>query len=108
MHVSILAKALVNEVDDPRRNRKSQAFTATASSNDESVNPDHVAIHIHEWAATVARIDRCVGLDVYHRLIWVGLSRHGTYDPHCHCALQAFRAADREYQLALMNPAGRA
>src|SRR5690349_25124326 len=32
-------------------------------AGDERVDPDHLAVEVHQWAAGIARVDRRIGLD---------------------------------------------
>src|SRR5438309_4159395 len=72
-HASELPKVLVVEIDDLGWNCKSQSLVATALAQYQSINSNHVAIDVHQWAATVSRVEGRISLDVDHGTIRVGL-----------------------------------
>ena len=108
MDVAVLLQTLVHELHDPGRNRESQAFASATAGNDESIDPDNVSVHVHQRPTAVARIDGCVGLDVDHGLVGIGLACDGTHHAHSDRALQSFGTSDRQDQLALVDAPARA
>lgn len=75
VHVSVPAQTFVHEADDAGRNSESDAFAASAARQNESIDSDHVSVHVDQRSATVPRIDGRVGLDVHHSLVGIGLPR---------------------------------
>src|SRR5258708_15364157 len=82
MDVAVFFQTLVKELHDPGRNGESQTLASTTAGNNESVDPDHISVHVHQWTAAVARIDGCVGLDVDHGLVRIGLASDRTHHAH--------------------------
>jgi hypothetical protein len=101
MHVPVLAQAVVNEIDDARRNGEAQAFTASALRKNEGVDPEHGAVHIDQRASAVAGIDGSIGLQVGERL---GRDRAGervrSTTPMVTEFCKTFGTADGEHELA--------
>src|SRR5580700_12346410 len=94
MHVTVLAQAVIDEIHDAGGNRESQAFTAAAGGEDESVDSDYRSIHIDERSTAVSGIDGRVGLNVGEGLLGVRLAGDRAYDSHGDRILQAFWTAD--------------
>src|SRR5207237_8102835 len=103
VHVSILPQVPVHEGDDPCRYGKAESFAATALAKDEGIQPDDVAIQIHQRPAAVARGDGSAGLYVDHRVVGVWLTPHRTYDTHGDVILQTLGTADRDHQLSCLD-----
>ena len=82
MDVPVIAQAVVNEIDDARRNGEAQTFTASALRQNKSVDPENRAIHIHQRASAVAGIDGSIGLKIRQRLGGVGLPRERADHAH--------------------------
>src|ERR1017187_5378414 len=76
MHVPILAQVLVHEMHDPCRDGKPYSLTSTRCGENESVNPYHITVRIHQWAAAISGVDRSIGLNVNHRTTRIGLPRN--------------------------------
>src|ERR1700733_7457733 len=55
------------------RNGKAKAFASAARRIDKGIDSTQAPVAIHERAAAVARIDRCVGLHVDHGAVGVRL-----------------------------------
>ena len=68
MDVPVFSQAVVNEIHHASRNGETQTFTAAALRQNESVDPEDEAIHIHQRTPTVAGIDGSIGLQVGKRL----------------------------------------
>ena len=66
----------------------------------ESVDAEHGAVHIHQRATAVAGIDGCVGLNVGERLGGIGLAGERADHAHGDGILQAFGTADGEDELS--------
>src|SRR5580704_1991904 len=103
--MSVLAQALVDETDNPRRDCKTDTFAPATPRENERIYPDNVSIHIDQWSPTVAWIDRRIRLDVHHRLVRTRLARHGADYAHRNGVLQAFRTSDGKHQLTLSDAA---
>ncbi len=103
VHVSILAQAAIDKIDHARRDGKAQSFASAALTQDESVDADHMAVHVHQRTAAVARIDRRVGLNIVQRFCGIGLPRHCADHAHRDRILQSLGTADRQYHLSHTN-----
>ena len=103
MQVAVRAELPRGHVHNGTRDSKAQALTASRFGQDERVDADQFAADIHEWTAAVAVIDRCVRLDVHHRVIRVRLPRDGADDAHRHGIAEPFGAAEGENELALLQ-----
>src|SRR5438270_3475038 len=73
VRVAVFPQALVNEIDDARRDRKTQPFTASAAAQHERVQPDHSASNVQQRPSAIAGVNGRVGLQVHHRVIGIGL-----------------------------------
>jgi len=62
VHVSILPQVPLHERHHPGGYGKAESFAATALAEDECIQPDDVAIQIHQRPAAVPRVDGSVGL----------------------------------------------
>lgn len=62
-----------------------------------------MSFNIYQWAATVPRIDRCVGLYEDSRVILAQLACTGADHSQTDGILHSERTADRQYQLALLH-----
>lgn len=83
------------------RNRETNALRAARLGDDRGVDADQVALGIHQCAAGVAAVDRCVGLDevfigVQAQLVAAG----GADDAHGDRLADAERVADRQRNVA--------
>ena len=103
MHVSVLAQAVVDEIDHARGNGEAQAFAASALRKNESVDAENRAVHIDQRASAVAGIDGSIGLQVSERLGGIGLAGECADHAHGDRILQPFGTADGEHELPDMR-----
>jgi hypothetical protein len=101
VHVPLLPQAAIRHPDDGRGQGEAEPLVPAGLAEDEGVDADETAAHVHEGAAAVAGIDGRVGLDVDDRRVLLGLSGHGADHAHGHGVVEAERAADGEHDLAL-------
>ena len=103
VHMPVLAQAVINKIDYARRNGKAQTFTSATLAQNESVDAHHIAVHVHQRTAAVARVDRRIGLNIVQRFCGIGLTRHRADHTHRDRILQTLRAADSQHHLSHPN-----
>ncbi len=103
MHMPVFSQAVVDEIDHACRNGETQTFTASALRQNEGVDSQHGAVHIHQRASAIAGVDGCIGLNIGEGLAGVGLARERTDHPHGDRVLQTFGTSDGEDQLPHMG-----
>src|SRR5437667_6921710 len=100
-HAALVAELRVDLPCHVGGNRKADA---RASGDDCRVDPDHLALHVHERSAGVARIDRGVRLKEVVERALVELSRLGADDAGRDRSLKAERGPDREDPVSDLTP----
>src|SRR5215470_793071 len=101
MQVAELAQLTVRYADYATRDSKAESLIPSGLREDESVYTYHFPVYIDQRTAGVSRVDGRISLDVDHRLVRVGLSRHRRDDSHCDRVSQAFRAPEGKHHLPL-------
>src|SRR5262249_51857734 len=93
-------------VDLPGHVRWNGKADAGAAGDDRCVDADDLALHVHEWAAGVAGIDRGVGLDEVVERALTDLAGLGADDPGRDRGLKPERGADRDDPVADLHLVG--
>ena len=102
-HAALVAKLGVDLAGHVRGDREADAG---APGDDRGVDPDHLALHVHERTAGVAGIDGGVGLQKVVERTLVELPRLGADDAGGDRGLQTERRAHREDPVADLDPVG--
>src|SRR6185437_4643246 len=97
-HVAAGLQLLPDLHGDVDRYRERHAHVAAAAAVDLRVDADHLALHVEQRAAGVARVDRHVGLDERHVVARQGAPL-GADDARGGAVLEAERRADRQHPL---------
>src|ERR1700757_3681420 len=101
MDMPIFPERSVHIPDHITRNREPDSFTAARLSENESINPHHPPLNIHQGTATVAGIDGSVGLYENPGVVLVQLARRRTDDTHADGIVHSERAAESQHELSL-------
>ena len=92
-----------------RRQCKTKACRLPRLRNDGGVDANDLSGHIHERAAAVTRIDRCVGLQEALEIISRTadfVSTFGADNPVCDGVIEVERTADRQHPIADLHRIG--
>ena len=90
----------IYEADDRLRDGKSQSLTSAPGRIDKCVDANQIAIAVYQWSATVAWIDRRIGLDVNHWAIQFGLPADCAHDSFGDGVIQSLGTSNRDDRLS--------
>ena len=105
LHLAIAHDLLHDAPRHVDRHREADADIAATRRQDRGVDPDHLAVEVDQRSARIARIDRGVGLDeVLIALDAQPAAPEGANDARGHRLAKTERVADREYEIADLQP----
>src|SRR5688572_15004699 len=99
-HAALVAQLLLDVERDVDRDREGKAHEAAGAAVDLRIDADHLAAHVEQRPARVARVDRHVGLDERHEVLLRQRAPLGADDAGGDRVLEAERRADRHHPLA--------
>ena len=78
-HPTLAAELGDHGLHDVAGGREAEALVASALAQDEGVETDQAALHVHERPSAVAGVDGRVGLQVDHRIVRAKLPGEGAH-----------------------------